>query len=95
MKRLVIAAAVALALPAFAAEEADKTPAQPQAAEKAAPAEKQKEQVAVEGISKEVTLEAAPGAKAGEKPTLRFERWARQAGEEPFETQEQWNARKK
>ena len=96
MKRLVIAAAFALGIPAFAAEEADKTPAQPPSAENAAPAKEMpaEQQVAVEGISKDVTLEAAPGANAGETQTLRFESWARDR-DEPFETEEQWNARQK
>ncbi len=97
MKRLMIAAALALAVPAFAAEEAAKAPAQPQPAQKAAPAPQapEKEQVAIEGISKDVTLEAAPSAKDAGKQSLRFERWAREAEDEPFESDAEWNAHRK
>lgn len=101
MKRLVIAAALALALPAFAAEEAEKTPAQPQPATAATPAPESPaaEKVATEGMSKDVTLEAGPAAespvKSERERTLRFEDWAQQAGDEPFETQEEWDSHKK
>ncbi|HSN20737.1 MAG TPA: hypothetical protein VLS49_08675 [Usitatibacter sp.] len=104
MKRIVIATALALALPAFAAEEADQAAQQPQPAEKAAvqengaAQEKAGEKVASEGISEEVTLvngATGNGGAASEKtPTLRFERWARDEDNDPFETQESWNSRR-
>lgn len=98
MKALILAAGLALALPALAAED-DAT----SSAAKAAPQEATQpntsatqnapsQQVASEGISKDVTLQAGPSALDEEKNTLRFEEWARQAEDEPYETQSQWNA---
>jgi hypothetical protein len=101
MKALILAAAVALALPALAAEDdatSSAAKAAPQeAAQPTTPAAQTapSEQVASEGISKDVTLQAAPSAQDQEKQTLRFEDWARQAEDEPFETDAQWNAHNK
>ncbi len=89
MKALILgAAALSLALPVFAAENAANSPEQQVSQkeyreQKAAKQtqEKQREQLATAGISKEVTLEAAPAAKkaepakAEERHTLRFESW--------------------
>ncbi len=90
MKALILgAAALALALPVFAAENAANSPEQQvsqkeyreQKAAKQAEEKAKPEQLATTGVSREVTLEAAPSAKKAEaaKPeerhTLRFESW--------------------
>jgi len=88
MKRLIIAAALAMVLPAFAAEESSKAVTQPQPAEQAAPAKEKaakpaKEQLATEGVTEQVTRAkekaaakpAKGGAKAEERNTLRFQDW--------------------
>jgi len=101
MKALILAAGLALALPALAAED-DATSSAAKAAPQEAPqpntpaAQKAPpEQVASEGMSKDVTLQAGPSAQDQEKHTLRFEDWARQAEDEPYETDAQWKARTK